>query len=290
MTQAELWNMQLLAAANASESFQGVVTIIFAYLVTAYFVGRRLTHFQMEQLTSQFGVESISPNAVVIPLYAVLMALLIPASVFFMYQIRGNPQLGRVEASDPGERMRVLAAQSIGQLWSVSEPRRGGGREIVTGQEYRLTAGRRNHDIQGRPAMDVPIIRAAAERERPAVLDVITLAFATDPVARWAQPNPTKYFSEFRVWADALGGGGLAHGATLVANGLEGAAMWLPPGVDPDVERVAELATVAFQGQHLADVMSLFEQMGGYHPQEPCWYLPLVGVDPILQVADSVGS
>ena len=94
MTQAELWNMQLLAAANASESFQGVVTIIFAYLVTAYFVGRRLTHFQMEQLTSQFGVESISPNAVVIPLYAVLMALLIPASVFFMYQIRGNPQLG----------------------------------------------------------------------------------------------------------------------------------------------------------------------------------------------------
>lgn len=35
----------------------------------------------MEQLTSQFGVQSISPNAVVIPLYAVLMALLIPASV-----------------------------------------------------------------------------------------------------------------------------------------------------------------------------------------------------------------
>jgi ribosomal protein S18 acetylase RimI-like enzyme len=131
--------------------------------------------------------------------------------------------------------------------------------------------------------MDVPMIRSAAESERPAVLDVITLAFATDPVARWAQPNPTKYFSEFRVWADALGGGGLAHGATLVANGLEGAAMWLPPGVDPDVERVAELAAAAFQGQHLADVMGLFEQMGGYHPQEPCWYLPLVGVDPILQ-------
>ena len=123
MTEAELWNMQLLAAANASEAFQGVVTIIFAYLVAAYFVGRRLTRFQaalvslffvlgaagasfmtfvefrraamfMEQLTSQFGVESISPNAVVLPLYAVLMALLIPASVFFMYQIRKDPQLG----------------------------------------------------------------------------------------------------------------------------------------------------------------------------------------------------
>ena len=78
MTEAELWNMQRLAAADTSEAL-----VEF----------RRAAMF-MEQLTSQFGVESISPNAVVIPLYAVLMALLIPASVFFMYQIRGNPQLG----------------------------------------------------------------------------------------------------------------------------------------------------------------------------------------------------
>jgi len=132
MSQAELWQLQLLAAANTAEAFQGVVTIIFAYLVTAYFVGRRLTRFQaalvslffvlgaagasfmafvefrraamfMEQLTSQFGVESISPNAVVIPLYATLMALLIPASVFFMYQIRRNPELGAgPETTDAG--------------------------------------------------------------------------------------------------------------------------------------------------------------------------------------------
>jgi Na+/glutamate symporter len=132
MTEAELWQLQLLAVANTAEAVQGVVTIIFAYLVTAYFVGRRLTRFQtalvsllfvlgatgasfmtfvefrraamfMEQLTRQFGVESISPNAVVIPLYAALMALLIPASVFFMYQIRGNPEPGAgPETTDAG--------------------------------------------------------------------------------------------------------------------------------------------------------------------------------------------
>jgi len=131
--------------------------------------------------------------------------------------------------------------------------------------------------------MDVPIVRSATEDERQAVLDVITLAFATDPMARWAQPNPTKYLSEFRLWADALGGAGLSHGATLVVNGLEGAAMWLPPGVDPNGERVFELAEAACQGQHLADLMAVFEQMISHHPDEPCWYLPLVGVDPILQ-------
>lgn len=123
MTEAELWQLHLVAVANTAEAFQGVLTIVFAYLVTAYFVGRRLTRFQsalvsllfllgavgasfmsivefrravlfMGQLTNQFGVESISPNAVIIPLYAVLMGLLISAAVYFMYQIRRNPDLG----------------------------------------------------------------------------------------------------------------------------------------------------------------------------------------------------
>ena len=123
MTEAELWQLHLVAVANTAEAFQGVLTIVFAYLVTAYFVGGRLTRFQsalvsllfllgavgaafmsivefrravlfMGQLTSRFGVESISPNAVIIPLYAVLMGLLISAAVYFMYQIRRNPDLG----------------------------------------------------------------------------------------------------------------------------------------------------------------------------------------------------
>jgi ribosomal protein S18 acetylase RimI-like enzyme len=27
----------------------------------------------------------------------------------------------------------------------------------------------------------------------------------------------------------------------------------------------------------------VFEQMGKFHPEEPCWYLPLIGVDPTCQ-------
>ena len=32
-----------------------------------------------------------------------------------------------------------------------------------------------------------------------------------------------------------------------------------------------------------AEVFAVFEQMGRYHPQEPHWYLPLIGVDPAQQ-------
>ena len=30
-------------------------------------------------------------------------------------------------------------------------------------------------------------------------------------------------------------------------------------------------------------LFSMFEQMGDYHPHEPHWYLPLIGVDPVRQ-------
>jgi hypothetical protein len=64
MTQAELWQLHLMAASNTSEAFQGVVTIIFAFLAIVEF--RRAAMF-MERLTAEYGVSSISPNAFVVP-------------------------------------------------------------------------------------------------------------------------------------------------------------------------------------------------------------------------------
>jgi ribosomal protein S18 acetylase RimI-like enzyme len=32
-----------------------------------------------------------------------------------------------------------------------------------------------------------------------------------------------------------------------------------------------------------SEVFALFEHMGGYHPAEPHWYLPLIGIDPACQ-------
>lgn len=126
MTEAELWHMHLLAVENTSSGLEGVMTIIFAYLATAYFAGHRLTRLQaafvsvffvfgasvasfmalvefrraayfIDRLSSRFGVESISPNDIVISLFAVVLALFIPASVLFMYQRRRNIQPGSDE-------------------------------------------------------------------------------------------------------------------------------------------------------------------------------------------------
>nr|MBA3884566.1 GNAT family N-acetyltransferase [Acidobacteriota bacterium] len=36
-------------------------------------------------------------------------------------------------------------------------------------------------------------VRSATERDQQLVVDVITLAFSTDPMARWAYPDPATY-------------------------------------------------------------------------------------------------
>jgi hypothetical protein len=123
MTEAELWHMMLLSIEDLSANLETVLTIVFAYLAAAYFVGNKLTRFQaalisfffvfaagmagfmslvmwrratyfVDQLVSRFGVESFSPNRPLLVLFAILLALFIPACVFFMYQIRRHSELG----------------------------------------------------------------------------------------------------------------------------------------------------------------------------------------------------
>ena len=131
--------------------------------------------------------------------------------------------------------------------------------------------------------LTIQVRSAIQSDEQKAVIDVITLAFSSDPVARWAMPDPVKYLAVMPDIARAFGGNGFAQGtAHLVEHGLA-AAMWLPPGTQPDSERLGALIEQHVPKDRLADMMQVFEQMDTHHPSEPCWYLPLIGVDPASQ-------
>jgi GNAT superfamily N-acetyltransferase len=126
-------------------------------------------------------------------------------------------------------------------------------------------------------------VRSATERDRDTVIGVITLAFAGDPMARWSLPDPATYLAVMPQIAAAFGANGFPHGSAHLIDGGMGAAMWLPPGVTPDDDRLTALATAHASKERVAEMMQVFEQMDRYHPSEPCWYLPLIGVDPAHQ-------
>lgn len=126
-------------------------------------------------------------------------------------------------------------------------------------------------------------VRAASEREQQAVIDVITLAFSSDPMARWAYPEPATYLAAMPETIRAFGGNGFAHGAAHLVEDGRAAAMWLPPGVEPDHERMTALSEQHVAADRLGEMGRIFELMAEYHPKEPCWFLPLIGVDPAAQ-------
>jgi ribosomal protein S18 acetylase RimI-like enzyme len=112
---------------------------------------------------------------------------------------------------------------------------------------------------------------------------VIVLAFSTDPVARWTYPDPYQYLTHFPDIVRAFGGKAFQFGTGYYVDGFLGASLWLPPDVQPQEEEMIALLQRTVSEKRQEEVFSVLEQMGSYHPTEPHWYLPLIGVDPTQQ-------
>ena len=131
--------------------------------------------------------------------------------------------------------------------------------------------------------MTTPAIKTATESDEAGVIDVMVLAFGADPAARWTWPEPHQYLAHFRGLVKALGGQAFAHQSAYYLEGYGGAALWLPPGVQPDEDALMALFQRTAPQQIQSDLAKVFEKMGSFHPSESHWYLPFIGVDPALQ-------
>lgn len=132
-------------------------------------------------------------------------------------------------------------------------------------------------------------IKTAAVSDEESLISVLTLAFSSDPMARWSQPDPRLHLENFPVLAKAFGGSSFEKRSAYFADGYAGAALWLPPGIHPDEETMVALVEQHAPDEIKADLFGVFEQMDKYHPTEPHWYLPLIGVDPSRQ-GHGIGS
>jgi ribosomal protein S18 acetylase RimI-like enzyme len=125
-------------------------------------------------------------------------------------------------------------------------------------------------------------VKTATVADKDACVALIALAFSNDPAARWAYKEPAAYLEYFPSFIRAFGCSAFDYDA---AHHIEGtaAALWIPPGVEPDEGPLIALVEQSVPADDLADVLAVFEQMGEAHPQEPHWYLPLIGTDPTQQ-------
>jgi ribosomal protein S18 acetylase RimI-like enzyme len=126
-------------------------------------------------------------------------------------------------------------------------------------------------------------IRSAKSDEMPRAVAAIVAAFLTDPPARFAWPSPHDYLQTMPLATREFAGSSFKHGTAYVTADFSGAALWLPPGVEPNGEVLGKVFRDTAKREHLDDLLATFKKMEQSHPREPHWYLPQIGVDPNAQ-------
>ncbi len=96
-------------------------------------------------------------------------------------------------------------------------------------------------------------------------------------------PHAHQYLAAMPRMVRAFGGKAFSNGSAFCTDDYAGAALWLPPGVHPDEEELGAVIESTVAPSLAAETAAIFEQMATYHPTEPHWYLPLIGVDPAHQ-------
>ncbi|HSP05335.1 MAG TPA: GNAT family N-acetyltransferase [Acidimicrobiales bacterium] len=126
----------------------------------------------------------------------------------------------------------------------------------------------------------------ATAADLPAVTEVLTAAFADDPVQQWlfapADDPDAGRRALFEIFVEDYFWLGHAH-VVADAGGIAGAAMWSPP--DRDVlrgDRVQDLfgALTPHLGDALVPRLGELARTHEHRPAEPHLYLGILGVDP----------
>ncbi len=115
-------------------------------------------------------------------------------------------------------------------------------------------------------------------------------AFYDDPVMSWLLPDAKSRTAQLpRLFATITRHHHLARGAVEVASDgpdIGAAALWDPPNEwqESRWEQLAQIPTfLRVFGRHSARGRAIQELMKRWHPEEPHWYLAVIGSDPSVR-------
>jgi ribosomal protein S18 acetylase RimI-like enzyme len=126
----------------------------------------------------------------------------------------------------------------------------------------------------------VPEVKSAGANNRASAISTIVLGFAADPMTRFAWPDPSEYLRTMPRMVNAFGGRAFEHGTAYITEGARAAALWLPPGVEPDEAEMNAIMEESLRPEIAGDIGAIMKGMAEHHPHEPHWYLPLIAADP----------
>jgi GNAT superfamily N-acetyltransferase len=125
-------------------------------------------------------------------------------------------------------------------------------------------------------------MRVATASDIEPIVATITTAFFNDPLWGPAFPDERLRAEQAAVLWRLCVTSALRYPWTLVTAGAEAAAVWIPPGgtelTEQEGDSLEELLSRSAGAASAQSVMGIFDQLEAAHPDEPCFYLSLLGV------------
>ena len=133
--------------------------------------------------------------------------------------------------------------------------------------------------------MRQPVVLEAKSEDKKKVLSTACLAFGADPFMRWIMPEGQRYLDNYQELVDIYCcEKSLQESTTFITESFAGAAIWLPPGVFGDEQKISSWVSENVSEQRLETLEKVLEELDKYHPKtNRCWYLALLAVDPAFQ-------
>jgi ribosomal protein S18 acetylase RimI-like enzyme len=115
---------------------------------------------------------------------------------------------------------------------------------------------------------------------RDGTLAILVDAFEDDAAVRVLYPGANEYRAHFPGFLLAFGGRAFDDGIVDRHPLGLAAALWFPPGIEPDGDAIMWHMEATMPAERLETLAPGMEIQGGFHPHEPHWYLPWIGVVP----------
>ncbi|MGW7545035.1 GNAT family N-acetyltransferase [Streptomyces sp. NPDC054770] len=124
--------------------------------------------------------------------------------------------------------------------------------------------------------------RTATPADTDAIVEALTTAFFHDPLWGPAFPDERQRAAQAAAMWRLYVTSALRYPWTLVTPGAEAAAVWIPPGgtelTDQEEDGLPGLLTGAAGAEVAKAILTIYGQLEAAHPEEPCFYLTLLGV------------
>lgn len=126
-------------------------------------------------------------------------------------------------------------------------------------------------------------IRRGTPSDAQRAFHLLTLAFAVDPASRWFFPDAAVYAGCFGAYSEAYGGKAFECDSAFFAGDLDGVALWYPPAVEQEVDKIGEVLLANMTMDRLGLLADAVAKVTAHHPEDPYWYLAMLAVDPARQ-------